>query len=114
VSICRGDILWVDFSPTRGSEQSGLRPALVVQNDLGNQLAATTIVAAVTSQLPTTRYPFHVWFTAKESGLKDDGVVKLEQLLTVSVLRLRNKAGHLPPARMAEVDEALRQSLGLK
>jgi mRNA interferase MazF len=112
MAIKRGDIYDVDFSPGRGSEQTGVRPALIIQNDLGNQYSSTTIVAAVTSR-QKKKYPFHVEFTAEESGLVQDGTVLLEQLLIIDQGRLRQRRGQLPPARMGEVNEALKRSLAL-
>jgi mRNA interferase MazF len=111
--IRRGDLYWVDWGAGRGSEQLGVRPALVVQNDVGNQHSPTTIVAAVTAQARTT-YPFQVAVTAEESGLPRDSVVLLNQLQTVDQGRLRDRAGRLNAARMAQVDRALRVSLGLR
>ena len=108
----RGEIYDVDFSPGRGSEQTGVRPALIIQNNLGNQYSSTTIVAALTSQ-QKKKYPFHVEFTAAESGLERDGTVLLEQLLTIDQGRIRQQRGQLPPARMDEVSQALKRSLAL-
>lgn len=85
--IKRGEIYNVDFSPARGSEQAGIRPALIIQNDIGNQYSSTTIVAAITSQKKKS-YPFHVNFTATESELEQDSVVLLEQILTIDQSRL--------------------------
>ncbi|MDP2948646.1 MAG: type II toxin-antitoxin system PemK/MazF family toxin [Chloroflexota bacterium] len=110
--IRRGEIYHVDFSPARGSEQTGRRPALVIQNDIGNQYAATTIVAAITSR-QRRPYPFHVQVSARESGLLADSTVMLEQVLTISQERLQEKAGQLGPEKMSEVDLALHHSLGL-
>jgi mRNA interferase MazF len=111
--IHRGELYWVDWGPGRGSEQLGVRPALVVQNDVGNQHSPTTIVAAVTTRTRTT-YPFQVSVTAEESGLPRDSVVLLNQLQTVDQGRLRDRAGRLGAARMAQVDQALHVSLGLR
>ena len=108
----RGDIYWVDFSATQGSEQGGLRPALVIQNDLGNQSSPTTIVAALTSRIKK-KYPFHVDVTAKESGLDRDGTVLLEQLRTVAQARLTGLLGQLSETKMREVSRALKISLGI-
>lgn len=110
--IKRGEICWVDWSPSRGSEQSGLRPALVVQNDVGNKFSPTTIVAALTTAVEKP-YPFLVKVTAKESGLPKDGTVNLAVILTVDKTRLGNKCGELNKAKMLEVNEAIRASLGL-
>lgn len=110
--IKRGEIYWVDWSPSRGSEQSGLRPALVVQNDVGNRFSPTAIVAALTTATEKP-YPFLVKVTAKESGLPKDSTINLAVILTVDKTRLRNKCGKLNEAKMLEVDEALKASLGL-
>lgn len=112
VIVRRGEIYWVDFGIPRGSEQGGQRPALVVQNDVGNAYSSTTIVAAITSQ-QGQEYPFHVPITAEESGLRRDGTVLLEQIRTITKDRLVTKAGTLPSAKMREVDKALKVSLGL-
>ena len=109
----RGDIYWVDWSPGRGSEQAGLRPALVIQNDIGNQHSPNVIVAAVTTA-PNKPYPFLVAVSAQESGLPKDSTVDLASIMTVSKGRLRNKGGHLPPAKMAAVDDAICASLGIR
>lgn len=110
--IRRGGIHWVDWSPGRGSEQSGRRPALVVQNDVGNRLGSTTIVAAITSRAMSKRYPFHV--PLPPGTLPKPSTVMCEQLMTVSVTRLsEDPATTLDVAVMDEVDEALRRSLGL-
>jgi len=110
--IKRGEIYWVDWSPGRGSEQSGLRPALVIQNDLGNQYSPTTIVAAITTA-PTKQYPFIVLITASESGLPRDSSVNLSAIMTIDQARLRDKCGELSQTKMAEVDNAIKKSLGL-
>jgi len=112
MAVRRGQIYWVDWSPGRGSEQVGKRPALVVQNDTGNQFSTTTIVAAI-SAAPEKRYPFIVPVTAAESGLPRDSAVNLSRILTVAVARLGDKCGELTPEKMAEVDEALKRSLAL-
>jgi mRNA interferase MazF len=110
--IKRGEIYWVDWSPSRGSEQSGLRPALVVQNDVGNKFSPTTIVSALTTAIEKP-YPFLVKVTAKESGLPKDSTVNLAVILTIDKTRLKNKCGELSEAKMLEVNEAIKASLGL-
>ena len=110
--IKRGEIYWVDWNPSRGSEQSGLRPALVIQNDVGNQYSPTTIVAAITSSV-TKEYPFTVRISAKESGLPKESLINLAQILTVDKSRLVEKYGELGSAKMADVDEAITASLGI-
>lgn len=109
----RGEIYWVNWSPGRGSEQAGLRPALIIQNDIGNQYSSTTIVAAISTKVPSKIYPFQVLISSAESGLPEDSIVKCEQILTVDSARLVNRAGQLPDAKMAEADTAIRRSLGL-
>jgi len=110
--IKRGEIYWVDWSPGRGSEQSGLRPALVIQNDVGNKFSPTTIVAALTTAVEKP-YPFLVKVSAKESGLPKDSTINLAVILTIDKTRLRNKCGELSEAKMLEVDKAIKVSLGL-
>lgn len=108
----RGQVCWVDFSPGRGSEQAGTRPALVVQNDIGNRASATTIVAAITSRLPTADYPFLV--RLPDGLLPKPSVVKCDQLMTVAKRRLGKRLATVPPDVMARVDEALLVSLGVR
>ena len=112
-SVRRGDIWWLDWSPGRGSEQLGTRPALVIQNDLGNKYSPTTIVAAVTTR-GGPEYPFLVAVSASESGLPRDSLVNLAQILTIDKSRLLEKAGQLSEAGLEEVDKALALSLGLE
>jgi mRNA interferase MazF len=108
----RGQVYWVDFSPGRGSEQAGARPALVIQNDIGNRAAATTIVAAVTSRLPASEYPFLV--RLPDGLLPKPSVVKCDQLMTVAKARLGRLLATVPPEVMARVDDALLVSLGVR
>ena len=110
--IRRGEIYWVNWNPGRGSEQGGLRPALVIQNDIGNKFSPTTIVAALTTAVEKP-YPFLVRVTAKESGLPRDSTVNLAVILTVDKTRLTRKCGELSEAKMSEVNEAIRASLGM-
>lgn len=111
--IRRGEIYWVDWSPGRGSEQGGLRPALVIQNDIGNQYSSTTIVVAVSTKVPPKAYPFQVLISSSESGLPENSVVKCEQIMTIDSTRLRERLGQLPFAKIVEVDSAICRSLGL-
>jgi mRNA interferase MazF len=108
----RGEVWVVNFNPGRGSEQKGVRPALVLQNDVGNVHAATTIVAAIT----TTRkkFPVTVLLGADEGGLKEPSMVNLAHVLTIDKTRLQKRLGSLSADRMGEVDEAARVSLGLE
>ena len=110
--IKRGEIYWVDWNPGRGSEQSGLRPALVIQNDTGNKYSPTTIIAALTTAM-VKPYPFTVKVTAKESSLPKDSTVNLAVIMTIDKTRLTDKCGELSEARMKEVDEAIKASLGM-
>ena len=110
--IGRGEIYWVNWSPGRGSEQSGLRPALIIQNDIGNRFSPTTIVAALTTATKKP-YPFLVKVTAKESGLPKDSTVNLAVIMTIDKTRLTSKCGELGETKIAKVDEAIKASLGL-
>jgi mRNA interferase MazF len=123
--VRRGEIYWVEFDPVKGSEQGGLRPALVVQNDVGNQYSPATVVVAITRTLPPRPYPFVVVISPAESGLPDVSAVNCSQLATVhkngTLSRLRpprgepavRPIGRLAHSRMAEVDAALKYNLGL-
>ena len=112
--VQRGEIYWLELPEGTGSQQSGRRPVLIIQNDVGNQYSTTTIVAAITSQPRRRAYPFHVAFTAEEGLLRLDGTVLCEQIQTVDQASLESIAGGLPDSKMAEVDEALHLSLGLR
>ena len=107
----RGEIWLVDFSPARGSEQAGQRPALILQNDVGNRHAATTIVASVTTTIRLC--PVTTLLPAKSCGLPRESMVNLAQLLTIDRTRLIRKVGALDPAMLKSVDQALRVSLAL-
>jgi len=107
----RGEVWLVNFNPGRGSEQKGVRPALVVQNNVGNQYAATTIVAAITTTIKP--YPVTVVIRARTCGLLHDSMVNLAQVLTVDKGRLIRKLGELAPDQLAAVNRALRVSLDL-
>ncbi|OPX89456.1 MAG: mRNA interferase MazF [Pelotomaculum sp. PtaB.Bin104] len=110
--IKRGEIYLVDWSPGRGSEQTGLRPALVLQNDTGNKFSTTTIVAAVTTTSGKT-YPFQVHLEPDECGLSKPSTVLLEQILTVDKRRLVKKIGQIGPGKLYEVEKVIHNSLGL-
>ena len=112
--VKRGEIYWVDLPPGVGSEQTGHRPGLIIQNDRGNTSSPTTIVANITSQPRRQRYPFHVPFTARESGLPLDSTVLCEQVVTVDLKRVEGFLGALGREKMREVDAALHWSLGLE
>jgi mRNA interferase MazF len=107
----RGEIYLVDLPRGREGEQHGLRPALIIQNDVGNEFSPTTIVAAMTSRL--TDYDFHVRVTASESGMAQDSTVMLEQIRTLSQRRLGRLVGRVPAHLMDDVDQALHRSLGI-
>ncbi|HUW63395.1 MAG TPA: type II toxin-antitoxin system PemK/MazF family toxin [Spirochaetia bacterium] len=111
-AIKRGEIYLVDFTPSRGSEQAGYRPALVIQNDAGNKYGNTTIVAAVSTALGKV-YPFLVRLAAGQGGLERESVVNLSQILTIDKGRLQRKLGALSHDKMAEVDKAVMVSLAL-
>lgn len=110
--IKRGEIYLVDWSPGRGSEQAGLRPALILQNDTGNKYSRTTIVAAITTSSGKT-YPFQVHLEPEECGLVRPSTVLLEQILTVDKRRLVKKIGQIGPEKLYEVEKAVHNSLGL-
>ncbi len=110
--VKRGDIYYADLSPVVGSEQGGVRPVLIVQNDIGNRYSPTVIAAAVTSRMSKTKLPTHIEIAAGEGGLDKDSVVLLEQLRTLDKRRLRDKIGELSPDDMREVDQGLLISLG--
>lgn len=123
--VKRGEIYWVEFDPVKGNEQSGLRPALVVQNDIGNRFSPTTVVTAITSRVPTQPFPFVVVLEADESGLPVRSAVNCAQIATIQQggeqSRLRPPRGEsvvrpiaqLSPQRMADVERALRFNLAL-
>ncbi len=113
MSIRRGDIFWVDLDPTRGSEQAGRRPVLVIQNDVGNAVASTVIIAPLTTKRFTKDYPVNVHIPAGIAGLKEDSTALLSQIRTIDKLRLERKIGHLPPTYLRLVDRAIVISLGL-
>ncbi|RJX22210.1 MAG: type II toxin-antitoxin system PemK/MazF family toxin [Desulforudis sp.] len=110
--VRRGDVFLVNFNPARGSEQAGLRPALVIQNDVGNRTSPTTTVAAITTAIHKS-YPFLVLLEAGEGGLAKDSVVNAAQILTIDQTRLIKKVGSLAGKKMRDVDQAIRISLGL-
>jgi mRNA interferase MazF len=113
VVIKRGDIFYADLSPVIGSEQGGVRPVLVVQNDIGNRYSPTVIITAITSQINKAKLPTHIEITASEYGLSKDSVILLEQVRTIDKRRLEEKIGHLDEEMMAKVNESLLISLGL-
>ncbi len=113
MNIKRGDIYYADLSPVVGSEQGGLRPVLIVQNDVGNRYSPTVIAEAITSKMGKARLPTHIDIYASEVGLAKDSVILLEQIRTLDKRRLREKMGHLEGNVMAKVNEAITVSFGL-
>ncbi|NLY60697.1 MAG: type II toxin-antitoxin system PemK/MazF family toxin [Clostridiales bacterium] len=111
--VRRGDIYYADLSPVVGSEQGGVRPVLVVQNDIGNKYSPTVIVAAITSQIHKGKLPTHVEISASDYGLPKDSVILLEQIRTIDKKRLKEKIGYLSPEMMEKVNEGLQISFGL-
>ena len=108
----RGDIYRADLDPVVGSEQGGVRPVLIIQNDTGNLHSPTVIVAAITGRRKRPHMPVHVPITAAESGLNADSVVLTEQVRTLEKSRLTKYLGHLPEEAMARIDAALMRSIG--
>ncbi len=113
MNVRRGDIYYADLSPVVGSEQGGLRPVLIVQNDVGNKHSPTVIAAAITSRMSKTRLPTHIDVYANKVGLAKDSVILLEQIRTIDKKRLKEKMGHLDDSLMREVDDAISISFGL-
>jgi mRNA interferase MazF len=113
MSVKRGDIYYADLSPVVGSEQGGLRPVLIIQNDVGNRYSPTVIAAAITSRLGKNRLPTHIDVYADRVGLIKDSVILLEQVRTLDKRRLKEKMGHLDEGMMREVNRAIAVSVGL-
>ena len=113
MTIKRGDIYYADLSPVVGSEQGGIRPVLIVQNDVGNKYSPTVIAAAITSQRDKTKLPTHIQVDADNSGLAKDSIVLLEQIRTIDKQRLKEKMGNLDENDMNRVNQALSVSLGI-
>ncbi|MBS5793750.1 MAG: type II toxin-antitoxin system PemK/MazF family toxin [Clostridiales bacterium] len=111
--VKRGDIFYADLSPVVGSEQGGVRPILVVQNDIGNRYSPTIICAAITSQINKAKLPTHIEIDCNKYPLIKDSVVLLEQVRTIDKKRIKEKIGHLDDIIMSKVDKALLISLGL-
>ena len=112
--IRRGDIYYADLSPVVGSEQGGIRPVLIVQNDVGNRHSPTVIAAAITSRINKTKLPTHIEVDARSYGLARDSIVLLEQIRTLDKRRLKERMGHLDRAAMERVDRAISVSFGLE
>ena len=119
MSVKRGDIYYADLSPVVGSEQGGLRPVLIVQNDIGNKYSPTVIAAAITSRLGKNKLPTHIDVSRSDTvagdvfGLAKDSVVLLEEIRTLDKKRLKEKMGHLDERIMRKVDDAITISFGL-
>jgi mRNA interferase MazF len=111
--VKRGDVFYADLSPVVGSEQGGVRPVLIIQNDIGNRFSPTVIVAAITAQIQKAKLPTHVEIEAKTHGMEKDSVILLEQIRTIDKQRLTDKITHLEEDTMRKVDEALQISVGL-
>ena len=113
-SIKRGDIYYADLSPVVGSEQGGMRPVLIIQNDVGNKHSPTVIAAAITSQINKAKLPTHIELGGKSFGLSKDSVVLLEQVRTIDKTRLKEKMGRLDDTLMHRVDNAIAVSFGIR
>ena len=113
MEVNRGDIYYADLSPVVGSEQGGVRPVLVVQNDVGNKYSPTVIIAAITSQLSKAKLPTHIELNKDKYNLAKDSVVLLEQIRTLDKRRLREKIGSIDNLTMQKVDVAIMINLGI-
>ena len=113
LSIKKGDLYFADLSPVTGSEQGGVRPVLVVQNDVGNKYSPTIIVAAITSKKNKADLPTHVAIDADGNGLSKNSIILMEQLRTIDKKRLKERIGTIDKTRLPEVNEALSVSLGI-
>lgn len=111
--VKRGDIFYADLSPVVGSEQGGVRPVLVVQNDVGNKFSPTVIIAAITSQINKSKLPTHIEIGADDYGLAKDSVILTEQIRTIDKRRLRERIGRLDDELMEKVNNAMSVSFGL-
>ena len=111
--VKRGDIFYADLSPVVGSEQGGVRPVLIVQNDIGNKYSPTVIVAAITSRINKAKMPTHIEIKGDEYGLSKDSVILLEQIRTIDKKRLKERIGHMDEAVIETVNEAILISFGL-
>ncbi|MBA5850708.1 type II toxin-antitoxin system PemK/MazF family toxin [Clostridium sp. cel8] len=112
--VKRGDIFYADLSPVVGSEQGGIRPVIIIQNDIGNKYSPTVIVSAITSQINKAKLPTHVEVSSEAYGLNKDSVVLLEQIRTLDKRRLKEKIGHMTDEDMKKVDAALLVSVGIQ
>ncbi len=113
MDIARGDIYYADLSPVIGSEQGGVRPVLVIQNDIGNKFSPTVIIAAITSQLEKAKLPTHIELSKDKYNLNKDSVILLEQIRTLDKRRLKDKVCSIDKLKMNQVDIAMMISLGI-
>ena len=112
--VKRGDMFYADLSPVIGSEQGGIRPVLIIQNDRGNKYSPTVIAAAITSQTGKTKLPTHIEIDSENFGLKSDSVVLAEQIRTIDKSRLKEKIGHIDDGKIIEkINNAIGVSFGL-
>ena len=115
MTIKRGDMFYADLSPVVGSEQGGIRPVVIIQNDMGNKYSPTVIAAAITSQLGKTKLPTHIEIESQNLGLKTDSVILTEQIRTLDKVRIKEKIGHIEDEElMQKINNALGVSFGLK
>ena len=110
----RGEIYLVALDPVQGSEEGKTRPAVIIQNDLGNQFSQTTVVVPVTSRLPERRYPHEIFINGAECGLNKDGTILLAQIRCLDKSRILRKIGTIPLSKMKEVDQGLKKNLALE
>ncbi len=113
MNVKRGEVFYADLSPVVGSEQGGVRPVLIVQNNVGNKYSPTVIAAAITSKTDKTKLPTHIPLEARTCGLQRDSIVLLEQVRTIDKTRLRERMGAVDSGDMRRIDEALQISFGL-
>ncbi len=113
LNVKRGEIYYADLSPVVGSEQGGVRPVLIVQNDVGNRYSPTVIAAAITSQREKSRLPTHIELNSTSCGLSKDSIVLLEQIRTIDKKRLKERMGQLDDGSMGKINRALTISFGL-
>ncbi|MBE6884783.1 MAG: type II toxin-antitoxin system PemK/MazF family toxin [Ruminococcaceae bacterium] len=113
MNVKRGEIYYADLSPVVGSEQGGIRPVLIVQNDVGNRYSPTVIAAAITSQREKSKLPTHIELESRSCGLSKDSVVLLEQIRTIDKKRLKERMGRIDDNAMGKIDHALTISFGL-
>lgn len=113
MTVKRGDIYYADLSPVVGSEQGGIRPVLVIQNDVGNKYSPTVIIAAITSRINKAKLPTHIELPSEEYGLNKDSVILAEQVRTIDKRRLKERIGHIDDILMSDIDYALKISFGI-